>query len=103
MNALGWSAERARTYLRANSLLADAEIGTEILRYGTDLPAQGIGYKAGMLEFLALRRRAQASLGARFHLGRFHTHILQGGPMPFTALQQQIDAFIDDERARPDR
>jgi uncharacterized protein (DUF885 family) len=103
MNALDWTAERARTYLRANSLLADSEIDTEILRYGTDLPAQALGYKAGMLEFVKLRQRAQSALGARFHAGRFHSHILQGGPMPFTALHHQIDAFITREQAAQTR
>ncbi|MBE2267829.1 MAG: DUF885 domain-containing protein, partial [Anaerolinea sp.] len=63
MNAFGWSLERARAYMKANTLESDEQIGTETLRYSTDLPAQALAYRLGYLKFHELRTLAQNALG----------------------------------------
>src|SRR5258708_9656211 len=68
MNALGWSRERASQFLRENTILSDAEIATETLRYAVDIPAQALAYKIGSNQMLALRRGAKERLVPKFDI-----------------------------------
>ncbi|MDE2138267.1 MAG: DUF885 domain-containing protein, partial [Gammaproteobacteria bacterium] len=45
-------------------------------------PTQAITYRAGKEQILALRRRAQLELGARFSAQRFHLEFMKQGPIP---------------------
>src|SRR5262249_5111058 len=71
MHALGWSRAQALAFLRANTALSEHETETEIDRY-IAWPGQALAYKVGELAILALRREAEAALGARFDLRAFH-------------------------------
>lgn len=99
MNGLGWSLEDGREYMRAHVFESDQQIFTESLRYSTDLPGQALGYQMGKQELLRLRERAEAALGDRFDLRRFHEAILSPGSLPMTVLGSHIDAFIESEAA----
>lgn len=102
MNALGWPRERAMNYMRDHTLQSDVEIATETLRYSTDIPGQALAYKMGSLKIHELRRRAEQSLGGAFDLRRFHDHILEGGPMPLSVLEQHVACLADEQhRNRP--
>ena len=96
MNALGWSFERAQTFLREHTLLSDTEIGSELLRYATDLPAQSLSYKLGSLKFADLRALARERLGGAFDLRRFHDRIVCNGGMPLSLVEDEIARFIDE-------
>jgi uncharacterized protein (DUF885 family) len=91
MNALGWSRERASQFLRENTILSDAEIATETLRYAVDIPAQALAYKIGSKQMLALRRRARERLGPKFDIRQFHEWLIGSGSMPLGVLEQHID------------
>lgn len=91
MNALGWSLEQARIYMRQHSGMAQTEILSESLRYSCDLPAQALAYKLGDLEILALRERQRAALGQRFDLRNFHAAILGNGALPLPELRWYIE------------
>jgi uncharacterized protein (DUF885 family) len=99
MNALGWSLERAREYMRAHSGMSEAEILTETVRYSCDIPAQALAYKLGDQHFLALRNRMQNALGARFDIRDFHESVLAAGALPMPDLDWHLDQVIA-ERAK---
>ncbi|MFF1867683.1 DUF885 domain-containing protein [Streptomyces sp. CB03911] len=80
----------ARDFMRANSTEADAQIASDLLRYSTDLPGQALSYRAGYLEFVRLRARAEADLGAGFKVRAFHEAVLGGGSLPFPALRRRV-------------
>lgn len=94
MNALGWSLERAREYMRMHSRLAEAEILTESLRYSCDIPGQSLAYKLGDIQILAMRDRMRRALGARFDLRDFHGAILGPGALPIPDLEWHLDYEI---------
>lgn len=94
MNAQGWSRERAMAYLREHVLESETQIGTETLRYATDLPGQALAYKMGSLEFERLRRRAETALGDRFDVRAFHDLVLGSGMLPLTVLGARVERWI---------
>ena len=93
MHAVGWSRDQAVACLRDNTALADTEIQFEVDRY-IAWPAQALAYKVGEQRLLALRRRAETELGARFDLRRFHDEVLGQGAMPLAVLEGEIKRWI---------
>lgn len=91
MNALGWSLERGRAYMRAHSGMAEAEVLSETLRYSCDLPAQALAYKLGDAEILALRDRQRAAQGGGFDLRDFHATVLSHGALPLPDLRWHME------------
>ena len=57
-------------------------------------PGQALAYKVGQLKILELRARAQARLGDKFDIRRFHDAVLLAGPLPMDLPEAQIDAWI---------
>ncbi|HTA39369.1 MAG TPA: DUF885 domain-containing protein, partial [Candidatus Acidoferrales bacterium] len=90
MNALGWSRERAMQYMRDNLTLNDTQIGTESLRYSTDIPGQALAYKTGELAMLAMREDARKKLGAKFDNRTFDSWIIDDGCMTLDTLREHI-------------
>ncbi|MFD7630816.1 DUF885 domain-containing protein [Streptomyces sp. NPDC059851] len=84
------SLEQARDFMRANSIEADGQIASDLLRYSTDLPGQALSYRAGFLEFVRLRAGAESDLGAGFDVRAFHEAVLGGGGLPFPALRRRV-------------
>lgn len=85
LNALGWSLQRARSYMSAMTFEAPEQVATETLRYATDLPGQAVGYRLGYLKLGELRQR----------LGRpakeFHEVVLGPGALPLSVVAQHVD------------
>jgi uncharacterized protein (DUF885 family) len=98
MNALGWSLERAREYMRSHTMMSQAEVRSEALRYSTDVPAKALAYKIGEIKFHELRRRAHSVLGGRFDIRDFHDAILGSGGMPLEVLDWHVGTWIDAAR-----
>ncbi|PZT87412.1 MAG: DUF885 domain-containing protein [Citromicrobium sp.] len=94
MHAKGWSRERAIEYMVANGQERDfAE--SETARYIV-MPGQALAYKTGELKIKALRAKAEAALGDRFNVGRFHDQVLNTGDVPLAVLEAKIDRWIAD-------
>lgn len=93
LHAKGWSREQAIRYMRENSSLAETDIVAEVDRYIV-FPAQALGYKVGDLRIQAMRRKAEAALGARFDLREFHSQVLRDGALPLDVLEAKIDRWI---------
>ena len=96
---LRWTREQAEACFVQNSALAPKNIDVELDRY-ISWPGQALAYKVGELKLQALRKRAEAALGPRFDIGRFHDQILLPGPLPLDLLDQRIDAWIKAEKAK---
>lgn len=82
LNVLGWSRERAAEYLRGNGFLSETEIGTELLRYAIDDPAQALGYHLGHWYLSELRGNRDPR--------EFHEAVLAEGPLPLAILGRHL-------------
>jgi uncharacterized protein (DUF885 family) len=100
MNALGWSLEQARDYLRANSTMAETEVRSETIRYSCDIPAQSLAYKLGDTKIFEYRARMQQVLGDRFDLKEFHRLVLGPGALPLPDLDWHLARETDRLAAR---
>jgi uncharacterized protein (DUF885 family) len=101
MNALGWSLERGREYMREHSGMSEPEILSDSIRYSCDIPAQALAYKLGDSEILRLRGRMQETLGSRFDIREFHEAVLGPGGLPLRDLQWHLDHVIHVKRDAP--
>ncbi|MDP3803591.1 DUF885 family protein [Brevundimonas sp.] len=97
---LGWDIEQARACFRDNSALAPLNIETELQRY-IGWPGQATAYKIGEIRLRGVRSRAEAELGDRFDVRRFHDALLVDGPLPMALLDERMDRWIAEEKARP--
>jgi uncharacterized protein (DUF885 family) len=98
MNSLGWSRQQAIDYMRENTFESGTQLGSETLRYSTDIPAQALAYKMGSRRIWELRRKAEGELGKKFDLRRFHDAVLGSGAMPMTVLEKHVDWWIQQEK-----
>ncbi|GAA3568042.1 DUF885 family protein [Amycolatopsis ultiminotia] len=94
LNLYGWSLDKAAEYLAVKTMESPQQIGTETLRYATDLPGQALGYRLGWRKLWQLRRRAETAFGAAFDVRDFHEQILGAGALPFTAVEDNVDRWI---------
>ena len=94
LNALGWTLEQARAYMRENTLEGPAQVASETLRYSTDMPAQALAYRLGYRWFSDLRRETEARLGARFDVRGFHEAVLGEGALPLAALRGHVERAV---------
>jgi len=93
IHSKGWTRQQALDYLAANTANPAADNATEVDRY-IAWPGQALGYKLGEMKIRALREKAQAALGARFDVRRFHAVVLDNGPLPLPLLEQQVDQWL---------
>lgn len=89
----GWTRQQALEYMNANTANAPTDNELEVDRY-IAWPGQALGYKVGQLKIRALRDKAQAALGDKFDIRRFHSVVLDNGPLTLALLEQQVDAWI---------
>jgi len=93
IHAQGWSRAEAIAYMRANTVLPEHEIETEVDRYIT-WPGQALSYYLGELAIRQGRAKAEKALGPKFNLRAFHDTVLQSGSVPLPVLTAAIDRFI---------
>ena len=93
IHAHGWTRQQALDYMAAHSANPAHDNEVEVDRY-IAWPGQALGYKAGQLKIRALRDKAQAALGKRFDVRRFHGAVLDNGPLPLPILEQQVDLWL---------
>ena len=97
MHALGWSRDQAIDYFRQNSAKTEHDIVVEIDRYIV-MPGQALAYKIGELKLKELRALASKELGAKFDVRTFHDAVLGSGALPLDVLEENIRAFIAQQR-----
>lgn len=93
LHSKGWSRDQAIKYMRDNSSMSLTDATAEVERY-IAIPGQALGYKVGQLTFLRLKAKAQAALGSKFDVRRFHAQCLMTGALPMPVLEKKIDTWI---------
>ncbi len=96
LHAKGWTREQTIAFLVEKAGAGDDEARNATERYMA-WPGQALGYKIGALKIMELRQRAQAALGPKFKLARFHDAILAEGPLPLALLETTMTAWIASE------
>ena len=91
----GWSREQAQDYLASRTALSRREVETEVDRY-ISWPGQALAYKLGEMTIRRVRAKAEAELGRKFDIRKFHDVVLSLGSVPLPVLEERIDRFIAD-------
>ena len=94
IHAQGWTRKQAIDYMNATTANPASDNEIEVDRY-IAWPGQALGYKVGQLKIRALREKAQAALGDKFDPRRFHSVVLDTGPLPLAILEQQVDGWLE--------
>lgn len=89
----GWTREEAIKYSLENEAESEASIIAEIERYMA-IPGQALSYKIGQLKILELRKKAEAALGSKFDIKKFHQIVLESGVMPLALLEKKVNNWI---------
>ncbi|HEU5481733.1 MAG TPA: DUF885 family protein [Sphingomicrobium sp.] len=90
LHAKRWSREQATDYMVNTTGFARPRSQREVERYCTQI-GQACSYKVGHGVWTKVRAEAEAALGDRFDLKRFH-EVLKDGTMPLTILEKHIKA-----------
>jgi uncharacterized protein (DUF885 family) len=96
IHSMGWSRERAIRYFLDNAGKTEHDVVVEVDRYIV-WPGQALAYKVGQLKIREIRSRAEARLGSRFDIRRFHDALLARGALPLTMLEARMTAWIEAE------
>ncbi|MGW6458950.1 DUF885 domain-containing protein [Streptomyces sp. NPDC055078] len=94
LHHLGWSREKAVTYMRENTATTEANVRNEIDRYIV-FPGQATAYMIGRREILAQRERARTALGDRFDIKDFHHEVIGHSAVSLTVLDELITDWIN--------
>ena len=97
LHAMGWSREKAISYMLENSSLAASDVEAEVERYIV-WPGQALAYKIGDLRLQALRVQAELALGNNFNIRDFHRQILLEGALPMPVLERKLEAWIGSQK-----
>jgi uncharacterized protein (DUF885 family) len=93
-----WTREKVIDFMHANDV-NDALAQTEADRY-IAWPGQALAYKMGQLQIRKLRDEAKSQLGPKFDIKAFHDVVLSGGAMPLDLLQERVERWIKEQKAR---
>ena len=93
MHAMGWTRQQAIDYFREHTGKTDQDITVEVDRYIV-WPGQALAYKIGQMKIRELRREAEAKLGAKFDVRKFHDAVLEQGAVPLGLLEKHMKGWI---------
>ena len=93
LHAKHWTRQQVVDFFHEHSSVDETNVQRETDRY-IAWPGQALGYKIGQLKLLEFRQRAQAALGSRFDIKKFHDLILDSGAVPLDILSTQVDQWI---------
>jgi len=96
MHSKGWTREQAIQYSLENEAESEASIIAEIERYMA-IPGQALSYKIGQLKIIELRKKAEAKMGSKFDIRKFHQKVLESGVLPLALLEKKINDWIEAE------
>jgi uncharacterized protein (DUF885 family) len=85
-----WTFDSAREFLEKEVVLSPAFATAEVERYTFRLPGQATSYFYGFVKMRALRKDAEAKLGAKFSAQAFHDAILAEGLLPPDLLRAAV-------------
>jgi len=97
LHEFGWTREQAIDYLASHTALAQLDIANEVDRY-ISWPGQALSYYIGYMTMRRLRAEAERELGPAFDQRPFHDAILNLGSVPLPVLEQEMRAFIAEQK-----
>lgn len=92
INYEGWTLEDTQDFLGI-----DEDTSREIYEILVEEPALYLAYYGGYLEFMELREKAEETLGEKFNLKDFHTFLLDVGPAQFEIIEEQMEAWMEEQ------
>jgi uncharacterized protein (DUF885 family) len=98
LHSFGWSRTQAIDYLIAHAQVDPGFAEAEVDRYLV-WPGQATSYKVGEQEILRLRAQAQADLGNRFDIRKFHNAVIDHGSLPLAVLEQVITVWVASQQS----
>lgn len=91
--------EQALNLLMTDVVQSHAFAQQEVQRYTLNAPGQANSYFYGFTKMIALRKDAEAALGAKFNAQRFHDFILSQGILPPALIREAVmSRFVGMER-----
>ncbi len=93
MHSMGWTREQAIALFKENTAKTRLDIENEVDRY-ISWPGQALAYKIGELKILALRAKAEQTLGKNFDIKAFHDFILSNGAVPLATLESLFEDWL---------
>lgn len=93
VNYMGWDKEKVHKYLE-NFYSEPGSVADDIFDAMVENPGNYLSYYVGYLEFLNMRKTAEAQLGSRFDAREFHTFLLDMGNAPFDVIQAYFTAWL---------
>ncbi|PRC91046.1 DUF885 domain-containing protein [Solimicrobium silvestre] len=93
IHAFGMTREEAIDYLITHAAVTHDFAVAEVDRYIV-WPGQATGYKLGQLEIIALRNKAEKTLGAKFDIRKFNNQVVDHGGLPLEILNNVINQWI---------
>lgn len=88
-----WTREQAIDYFHNTTGTPLSDVVPEVERYMA-MPGQALGYKLGMLEFVALEKQARDALGEQFDIRQFHDVLLLPGARPMAMVRKEVENWI---------
>jgi uncharacterized protein (DUF885 family) len=88
-----WTRDQALKYLLETPGFTETEATLEVDRY-IGMPGQALSYKCGQLKIVALRAKAQKTLGEKLDLRTFHDELLRDGGLPLDTLEAKMDRWL---------
>lgn len=98
LHAKDWTEADAVAFFKENSPIADGAIRAEVRRYMV-MPGQATAYKIGMIKIEELRAKAEEELGDAFDIRGFHDTVLGGGSLPLHILENEVERWIEKQKA----
>ncbi len=95
MQVKGWCTEKATTYLKEAMPMRPPERAAQSVATISGLPGFVLAYPLGGIEWEKMRARAEAGMGKKFDVRAFHQMELEDGMLPFAALNEKLDRWID--------
>lgn len=93
IHAFGMTRDDAIAYLMQHAAVTHDLAVAEVDRYIV-WPGQATAYKLGQLEIIALREKAEKTLGAKFDIRKFNNQIVDHGALPLAILDEVINQWI---------
>jgi uncharacterized protein (DUF885 family) len=81
---------QAMQILKDDVVCSDAFATEEVERFTFRSPGQAVSYFDGYMRLLEIRSAAQAALGAKFNVQRFHDFVLSQGLLPPALLRKAV-------------
>lgn len=93
INYDGWSKEKAAEYV-TSCFQVDDDIVNELWQTMIDNPTNYLEYCGGYIEIMEMREEAEQTLGNSFSPLKYHTFLLDTGPVPFSVIRNSFQNWL---------